>query len=71
MANYSSPPTDAQIVDAFTTYAANRADAGVVVAKAVAEVGYDIGKVSIILDPGPGWCRVLGADRNLGVPESR
>ena len=45
MANLSSPPTDAQIIDAFATYAAERADAGVMVAKAVAEVEYDNGKV--------------------------
>lgn len=51
MANFSSPPTDAQIIDAFATYAAERANAGVMVAKAVAEVEYDNGKVSVILDP--------------------
>lgn len=51
MANFSSPPTDAQIIGAFTTYATERADAGVIVAKAVAEVRYGNGKVSIVLDP--------------------
>ena len=51
MAKFSSPPTDAQIIDAFATYAAERADAGVMVAKAVAKVEYDNGKVSVIFDP--------------------
>lgn len=51
MPNFSSPPTDVQIIEAFTTYAAERADAEVMIAKAVAEVEYDNGKVSVILDP--------------------
>ena len=51
MSSFSSPPTDAQIIEAFTIYAAERADAGVMIAKAVAEVEYDNGKVSVILDP--------------------
>lgn len=51
MTNFTSPPTDAQIIEAFTTYAAERADAGVMIAKAVAKVEYESGRVSVILDP--------------------
>lgn len=51
MANYSRPPTEDQIIDVFTAYAAKCADAGVLVAKSVAEVLYSDGQVTFLLDP--------------------
>lgn len=51
MTNYSRPPTDEQIIDAFTTYAAGRADAGVTIAKALARVEFAEGQVTVFLDP--------------------
>lgn len=51
MTNYSKPPTDEQIINAFTDYAAARAEANVAVAKAVAKVTFDEGQVTVFLDP--------------------
>lgn len=51
MTNFSKPPTDEQIIDAFRDYAAARAEGNVAVAKAVAEVTFDDGRVSIVIDP--------------------
>lgn len=51
MTNYSRPPTDEQIIEAIIEYAAKCAEANVAVAKAVAEVTFDDGRVSIVIDP--------------------
>lgn len=50
MTIYSSSPTDEQIIGAFTDYAATCADANVAVAKAVAKVTFDDGRVTIVID---------------------
>ncbi|MBB3040025.1 hypothetical protein [Hoyosella altamirensis] len=51
MTSYSTPPTDEQIVRAFTSYANDRAAAGVMIAKAVTEVSFGDGRVRVVLDP--------------------
>ncbi|WP_344716866.1 hypothetical protein [Gordonia defluvii] len=51
MKNYRTPPTDEQIVSAFSRFATERAEAGVMVAKAVRDVHFGDGRVTVILDP--------------------
>ena len=42
--DFSRPPTEQQIIDAFTDYAAARAEANVAIAKAVAKVAFAGGR---------------------------
>lgn len=51
MTDFSRPPTDEQIITAFTDYAAARAEANVAVARAVAKVTFAEGQVTVFLDP--------------------
>ena len=51
MTNFSRPPSDEQIINAFTAYAAERAGAGVMIAKALTKVMFDDGNVTVFLDP--------------------
>ncbi|MFS4490643.1 hypothetical protein [Dietzia kunjamensis] len=51
MTNFSRPPTDEEIISVFTDYAARRAEANVAVAKAVAKVAFDDGRVTVVIDP--------------------
>ncbi|MFT3715659.1 MAG: hypothetical protein QM774_06850 [Gordonia sp. (in: high G+C Gram-positive bacteria)] len=51
MRNYSTPPSDDEIVDAFSRFASARAEAGVMVAKAISDVRFGDGRVTVVLDP--------------------
>lgn len=51
MTSYQTPPTDEQIVEAFVSHAGERAAAGVMIAKAVTQVSFDGGRVTVVLDP--------------------
>lgn len=51
MTNYSVPPTDDDIIATFTSFAAERAKAGVLLAKAVAEVSVHDDRVTVVIDP--------------------
>ncbi len=51
MADYTVLPTDSQIIEAFQAFVTERATGGVMLAKAVSEVRFDSGRVTVALDP--------------------